>query len=67
MVLPFWYRLTWVVPEKRVIKRVCVCVAVVTVARCHPTNSIKALKKHKALTPTSGLASLFCHPPQDSF
>ena len=25
MVLPFWYRFTWVVPEKRVIKRVCVC------------------------------------------
>ena len=24
MVLPFWYRFTWVVPEKRVIKRVCV-------------------------------------------
>jgi len=23
---PFWYRLTWVVPEKRAVKRVCVCV-----------------------------------------
>jgi len=26
LVLPFWYRLTWVVPEKRVVKRVCVYV-----------------------------------------
>jgi len=26
LVLPFWYRLTWVVPEKRAVKRVCVCV-----------------------------------------
>jgi len=25
LVLPFWYRLTWVVPEKRAVKRVCVC------------------------------------------
>jgi len=25
-ILPFWYRLTWVVPEKRAVKRVCVCV-----------------------------------------
>ena len=24
LVLPFWYRLTWVVPEKRAVKRVCV-------------------------------------------
>jgi len=23
LVLPFWYRLIWVVPEKRAIKRVC--------------------------------------------
>ena len=26
LVLPFWYRLTWVVPEKRAVKRVCVSV-----------------------------------------
>ena len=26
IVLPFWYRLTWVVLEKRAVKRVCVCV-----------------------------------------
>ena len=26
LVLPFWYRLTWVVPEKGVVKRLCVCV-----------------------------------------
>ena len=26
LVLPFWYRLTWVLPEKRAVKRVCVCV-----------------------------------------
>ena len=26
LVLPFWYRLTRVVPEKRAVKRVCVCV-----------------------------------------
>ena len=26
LVLPFWYRLTWVVSDKRAIKRVCVCV-----------------------------------------
>ena len=26
LVLPFWYRLTWVVPDKRAVKRVCVCV-----------------------------------------
>ena len=25
LVLPFWYRLTWVVPDKRAVKRVCVC------------------------------------------
>ena len=25
LVLPFWYRLTWAVPEKRAVKRVCVC------------------------------------------
>ena len=25
LVLPFWYRLTQVVPEKRAVKRVCVC------------------------------------------
>jgi len=24
LVLPFWYRLTWVVPDKRTVKRVCV-------------------------------------------
>ena len=23
--LPFWYQLSWVVPEKRAYKRVCVC------------------------------------------
>jgi len=28
LVLPFWYRLTRVVPEKRAVKRVCVCVCV---------------------------------------
>ena len=26
LVLPFWYRLTWTVPEKTAVKRVCVCV-----------------------------------------
>jgi len=26
LVLCFWYRLTWVVPGKRAVKRVCVCV-----------------------------------------
>ena len=26
LVLPFWYRLTRVVPEKRAVERVCVCV-----------------------------------------
>ena len=26
LVLPFWYRLTWVVPEKRAVKWVCVCI-----------------------------------------
>ena len=26
LVLPFWYRPTWVVPEKRAVKRMCVCV-----------------------------------------
>ena len=25
LVLPFWYRPTWVVPEKRAVKRMCVC------------------------------------------
>ena len=38
LVLPFWYRLTWVVPEKRLLNgcvcvrvrvRVCVCVCVI--------------------------------------
>ena len=29
LVLPFWYRLTRVVPEKRTVKRVCLCVCVV--------------------------------------
>jgi len=28
LVLPFWYRLTWVVQEKRDVQRVCVCVCV---------------------------------------
>ena len=28
LVLPFWYRLTWVVPEKPAVKRVRVCVVV---------------------------------------
>ena len=28
LVLPFWYRLTWVVPEKPAVKRVCVFVVV---------------------------------------
>ena len=28
LVLSFWYRLTWIVPEKRAVKRVCVCVFV---------------------------------------
>ena len=28
--LPFWYRLTWVVPEKRAVKWVCVCVYLLT-------------------------------------
>jgi len=28
LVFPFWYRLTWVVPEKGPFKRVCVCVCV---------------------------------------
>ena len=28
LVLLFWYWLTWVVPEKRAVKRVCVCVCV---------------------------------------
>jgi len=27
--LPFWYRLTWVVPEKGCVKWVCVCVITV--------------------------------------
>ena len=26
LVLPFWYRLTWVVPEKGPLNRLCVCV-----------------------------------------
>jgi len=28
LVLPFWYRLTWVVPDEKAVKRVCVCVCV---------------------------------------
>ena len=28
LVLPFWYRLTWVVPEKGLLSGVCVCVCV---------------------------------------
>jgi len=28
LVLPFWYRLTRVVPDKGAVKRVCVCVCV---------------------------------------
>jgi len=31
-VLPFWYRLTWVVPGKRAVKLVCVCVLYVTIS-----------------------------------
>ena len=32
LVLPFWYRLTRVVPEKRAVKWVCVCVCVGRIA-----------------------------------
>ena len=31
LVLPFWYWLTWLVPAKRAVKRVCVCVSLTAV------------------------------------
>ena len=31
LVLPFWYRLTWLVPVKKAVKRACVCVCVMTI------------------------------------
>ena len=35
LVLPFWYRLTWVVPEKGPLNgRVCVCVTMQMVSQC---------------------------------
>jgi len=37
------------------------------VSHHHPTNSVKALKKHKALTPTRSLALSFLDPPPDSW
>ena len=39
LVLPFWYRLTWVVPEKGPLSIVCVCVCV-----CVCTCSIPGLR-----------------------
>ena len=34
LVLPFWYRLTHVVPEERTVKRVCVCTLHKSVFTC---------------------------------
>ena len=33
VVLPFWYRLTWVVPDKKPLNGVCVCVLPMAMAR----------------------------------
>ena len=43
LVLPFWYRLTWVVLDKRAVKRVCVCVCVTTGSheKCTPHFLVK--------------------------
>jgi len=35
LVLPFWYRLTWVVPEKRPLMGVCVCVLTLLLVQVH--------------------------------
>ena len=41
LVLPFWYRITWVVPEKGPLN-VCVCVCVYSVAdTSKPTKSVE--------------------------
>jgi len=52
LVLPFWYRLTWVVPEKGPLN-LCVCI------------SVEHWRDHKALTVASGFASSFLRPQPD--
>jgi len=49
LVLPFQYRLTWVVPEKGLLNR-CVCVILRITAwcsSCYPTNTAQALNVRK--------------------
>ena len=41
LVLPFWYRLTRVVPEKRSVKWVCVCVSFNSVVNLHLKNMMR--------------------------
>ena len=40
LVLPFWYRLYWVVPDKRAVEQVCVCLS------CLPTDILTQQRKY---------------------
>ena len=43
LVFPFWYRLTWVVPEKKAVKRVCVCVCQYRCVLCNSSKRTSAM------------------------
>jgi len=62
-VLPFWYRLTWVVPRKRAVKLVCVCVCVICYYICRTMEQQK-LQKEPSLCCISAVSN--CHCPVSS-
>ena len=53
LVLPFWYRPTWVVPEKGPLNR-CVCVCVWTIANCRRYDTEKNIANTRCRSSAEG-------------
>ena len=67
LVLPFWYRLTWVVPDQGPLN-VCVCVCVATVFACifthcslSPVQQMKRVQSHQRRKSRRCSTFLFIH------